>query len=189
MSQSQISRTLRDEAAVARIASLLSCEQFDSRSALGRRVCEEFAFADARGRLQVAGCLKALTALAGRRPEIVPAGGEVTGGGPPPAPCWRTVSLRLKGFRRIRRAFRISRSSWSGARADRAVWNTLIAREHPHGMTTFAGCQAPLPRRLGARAGSARPGLPPRRCGARRGIAGSGGMTSNAGTICSGLCA
>ena len=34
-------------------------------------VCEEFAFADARGRLQVAGCLKALTALAGRRPEIV----------------------------------------------------------------------------------------------------------------------
>ena len=25
--------------------------------------------------------------------------------------------------------------------AERAVWNTLIAREHPHGMTTFAGCQ------------------------------------------------
>ena len=25
--------------------------------------------------------------------------------------------------------------------AHRALWNTLIAREHPHGMTTFAGCQ------------------------------------------------
>ena len=26
-------------------------------------------------------------------------------------------------------------------RAQRQVWNTLIADEHPHGMTTFAGCQ------------------------------------------------
>ena len=34
MSQSQISRTLRDETAVARIASILSQERFDSRSAL-----------------------------------------------------------------------------------------------------------------------------------------------------------
>ena len=25
--------------------------------------------------------------------------------------------------------------------AERALWNTLIAREHPHGLTTFAGCQ------------------------------------------------
>ena len=60
MSQSQISRALQDEAAVARIASILSQEQFESRRALGRRVCEECSFADARGRLQLAGCLKAL---------------------------------------------------------------------------------------------------------------------------------
>ena len=140
MSQSQISRTLRDEASVARIASLLSCEQFDSRSALGRRVCEEFAFADARGRLQVAGCLKALTALAGRRPEIVLpqpkspavdrrprllADGVAAPEGVPSHPA-RIQDLEIIVVR---------------GRADRAVWNTLIAREHPHGMTTFAGCQ------------------------------------------------
>ena len=71
MSQSQISRTLRDEAAVTRIASILSQERFDSRSALGRRICKEFSFADARGRPQLAGCMKALGALAERVPDIV----------------------------------------------------------------------------------------------------------------------
>ena len=29
--------------------------------------------------------------------------------------------------------------------AHRALWNTLIAREHPHRMTTFAGCQMRYP--------------------------------------------
>ena len=29
--------------------------------------------------------------------------------------------------------------------ADRALWNTLVAREHPHGITTFAGCQVRYP--------------------------------------------
>ena len=140
MSQSQISRTLRDEAAVARIASLLSFEQLDSRSALGRRVCEEFAFADARSRLQVADCLRALTALAERRPEIVLpvpkspavdrrprllANGVAAPEGVPSHPG-RIQDLEIIAVR---------------GRADRAVWNTLIAREHPHGMTTFAGCQ------------------------------------------------
>ena len=140
MSRSQISRTLRDEAAVARIASMLSCEQFDSRSALGRRVCEEFSFADARGRPQLAGCLKALSALADRRPEIVlpppqsPAvdrsprllAGDIAAPEGVPAHPARIRGLEITVVRDA---------------ADRALWNTLIAREHPHGMTTFAGCQ------------------------------------------------
>ncbi len=59
MAQSQISRTLRDAAAVARVTEILSRERFDTRSALGRRVCGEFPFVDARGRPQLSGCLKA----------------------------------------------------------------------------------------------------------------------------------
>ena len=140
MSQSQISRALRDEAAVARIASILSQEQFESRRALGRRVCAEFSFADARGRPQLASCLAALTALAGRRPEIVL---------PPPQapPVDRRPRLLAADVPepagvpshpgRIRDLAIIA---VTGA-AERARWNTLIAREHPHGMTTFAGCQ------------------------------------------------
>ena len=91
-------------------------------------------------RLQVAGCLKALTALADRRPEIVLpqpkspavdchprllADGVAAPEGVPSHPG-RIQDLEIIVVR---------------DRADRAVWNTLIAREHPHGMTTFAGCQ------------------------------------------------
>ena len=71
MAQSQISRTLRGEAARSRIVAILSQEQFDSRRALGRRICEEFSFVDATGRFQVAGCMKALATLAEGSPEIV----------------------------------------------------------------------------------------------------------------------
>ena len=71
MSQSQISRTLRNEVSVSRIAAILSKEKFDSRRALARRICEAFSFVDAAGRLQVAGCMQALSALSDRSPDIV----------------------------------------------------------------------------------------------------------------------
>lgn len=70
MARSQIGRTLRREAAVSRVAAILSRESFESRSALGRRVCAEFSFLDARGRPQLAGCMKALGDLAERVPGI-----------------------------------------------------------------------------------------------------------------------
>ena len=53
MARSRITRTLGGEAAVARIAAILSQEEFDSRSAFGRRVCKEFAFLDAAGRPEI----------------------------------------------------------------------------------------------------------------------------------------
>ena len=140
MAQSQISRTLRDEAAVSRISAILSQEQFDSRSALGRRVCEEFSFLDVRGRPQLAGCMKALGALAERVPGIALP--------PPRAPAIRNRPRQLEADvpepeqvpahpARIRALEVIVVAN----AADRALWNTLIAREHPHGMTTFAGRQ------------------------------------------------
>ena len=140
MAQSQISRTLREEESVSRVAAILSRERFDSRSALGRRICEEFSFTDARGRPQLAGCMKALGTLAERVSGIVlppPKAPAVTGGprlldagvsepeGVPLHPA-RIAGLRIDPV---------------AGRAERAVWNTLVAREHPRGMTTFAGRQ------------------------------------------------
>ncbi len=140
MARSQISRTLREEAAVSRVAAILSRERFDRRSALGRRVCGEFSFVDARGRPQLSGCLKALAALAEREPGIAlppPKAPAVTGGprlpgagvpepeGVPPHPS-RIGGLRVGPVT---------------AQGDRALWNTLMAREHPHGMAVFAGHQ------------------------------------------------
>ena len=46
ISQSQVQRTLGDLAAVERIAGMLAHEQFESRRALGRRICAEFDFHD-----------------------------------------------------------------------------------------------------------------------------------------------
>jgi len=70
MIQSQISRRLPSAAALAQITAILSREHFASRRALGRRICETFAFCDARGRPQRAGGMKARAALAARHPEI-----------------------------------------------------------------------------------------------------------------------
>ena len=139
MSQTQISRTLRGTAARSRIAAILSQEQFASRRALGRRLCEEFSFVDAAGRLQVSGCMAALAALSARDPQIVlpPAG---TGPdntprlleAPVPAPVSVPATLSRIGDIAIVPV---------ATATDRSMWNTLIAHEHPHGMTTFAGCQ------------------------------------------------
>ena len=68
--QSQIQRTLGEAAAIERVAAILSQDQFDSRSAVGRRVCAEFDFCDQRGRPQLAGCLKALRNLEQRTTSL-----------------------------------------------------------------------------------------------------------------------
>ena len=140
MAQSQISRTLRDEASVSRISLILSQESFDSRRSLGRRICEEFSFVGPSGRLQLAGCLKALAELADRRSDIVlpaPASPAVDNrprllGAGVPEP--EGVPARLAGIDGLE--FRLVEGA-----GDRAVWNTLMATEHPHGMATFAGQQ------------------------------------------------
>ena len=66
--QSLIRRTLSSPAGFARLAGILEGEEFECRSAAGRRVCEAFGFFDARRRPQLTGCLSALSAMErGRR--------------------------------------------------------------------------------------------------------------------------
>ncbi|MCY4112019.1 MAG: IS4 family transposase [Chloroflexi bacterium] len=140
MARSQISRTLREASAHARVVAILSRETFDSRRALGRRVCEEFSFVDATGRLQVAGCLKALSSLAERSSDVVlPPPREMAVDNRPrqleaaiPVPVEvPSHPARVEGLE-VRPV---------GSAAERALWNTLMAREHPHGLATFAGAQ------------------------------------------------
>ena len=141
MAQSQISRTLRSDVAVSRITAILSQEPFDSRRDLDRRICsKEFSFVDAVSRLQVAGCLTALATLADRVPEIVLP--------PPRAPAVINRPRQLEADVPVPIGVPPHLAGIDGLTlglvttpSDRALWNTLIAREHPHGMTTFAGCQ------------------------------------------------
>ncbi len=138
MAQSQISRTLRDEAARLRIVAILSQERFDSRRAFARRICGEFSFVDSRGRLQLAGCMKALATLARASEIVLPA--------PQAAVANRPRQLEAAVDEPVdvpRHPARIRDLDvlMVTQRCGREVWNTLMAREHPHGMTTFAGCQ------------------------------------------------
>ena len=139
--QSQIQRTLGEAAALERVAEILSAEEFASRSAAGRRICAEFDFRDRRGRLQVAGCLQVLGTLAARSERIVlpPAGPPVPGAGQSarqatPVALAAQVPERLEGVRELDIVP-------VATRAQRQVWNTLIAGEHRQGLTTFAGAQ------------------------------------------------
>lgn len=138
--QSEIQRTLGSAVAIDRVVAILSQEQFDSRGALGRRVCAEFDFLDHTGRPQVAGCLKALRGLEQSSQRIVlpPAAGPRPGGGSQPLAAGvglaATVPARLEQLQGL--AIKPVTE-----RAGRAVWNTLIAHEHRQGLTTFAGAQ------------------------------------------------
>ena len=140
MAQSQIIRKLRDKEALSRVSAILSQEQFDSRSALGRRVCNEFSFFDAAGRPRLAGCMKALGVLAESTPGLVlPAPQKpVFRSGPRLAASDIPEAVGVPQHPAQIEGLRIELVS---KRDNRIVWNTLIAREHPHGITTFAGCQ------------------------------------------------
>ena len=140
MAQSRISHTLRDEAARARVSAILAQEHFDSRRALGRRVCAEFSFIDAMGRPQVTGCLHALATLAARYPDIVLPASKSGGVDITPRLLDAPVPDPVEVPAVLSQVEDIAIVPVTTT-ADRALWNTLIAREHPHGMTTFAGRQ------------------------------------------------
>lgn len=89
----------------------------------------------------MANCLHALGILAARSGRIVlpPAGPAVPGAGQParlatPMALAAQVPERLEGVRELVIVP-------VATRAERQVWNTLIASEHRQGLTTFAGAQ------------------------------------------------
>ena len=138
MAQSQIQLTLNG--ATSRVAEILAQERFDSRQALGRRLCAEFGFQDRRGRFQVAGCLKALRVLEARSEAIVLPPPQTTSVRPGPSLLETPIALPVGVPKRLSEIAELEIVAVS-SREERRVWNTLMAREHPHGITTFAGCQ------------------------------------------------
>ena len=138
--QNQIARTLGDAAAQARIAGILAQESFVSRHAVGRRLCDEFGFFDARGRPQLAGCLTALTALEARSEGITLPAPQAPAVRPGPHILEAPVSPVREVPNRLAEIEDLEVVPVA-SRAERRIWNTLIAHEHPQGITTFAGCQ------------------------------------------------
>ncbi len=140
MVQSDISGTFRTPRARSHIIQVLKRERFPSRRALAVRLCRDFDFVDAKGDWQISGCMKALYALERTVAQIVlPAPAKLAPNNAPrrldtAVPAVQGVPARLRDIEGLS-------VEWVTSADHRVLWNTLMAREHPRGMTTFAGCQ------------------------------------------------
>ena len=137
--QNQILQTLRAPESQARLEQIVAQEALNNRAAVGRRVCAEFGFVDARGSAQLAGCLKALNTLHKAGRIALPASRR-GGGAPTPqrfeAPV--AAATAVPGTVEAVAGLSLELVEQGG---QRRVWNTLLHFEHPQGTTTFAGCQ------------------------------------------------
>ena len=137
--QSQILHTLRAPEARARLAPIVAHGACESGAALGREVCAQFGFVDARGTAQLTGCLKALEVLETEQQIALPAPRPHEHrpsprclAAPVPAPVDVPAQVRdVEGLRLV----------LVEDEAQRRICNTLLACEHPQGTTTFVGCQ------------------------------------------------
>ena len=134
--QNQIKCTLSRE--LERLQGWMKREPFAHRTALADRVCAEFGFHDARGRAQRSGCLKALRELeawqqirlpAPRR-RVRPSGPRRLGGAVPEAVRVPDTVDRVRDLELLR----------VEDGEQRALWNELMAREHPRGAGPLVGC-------------------------------------------------
>ena len=137
--QSQILQTLRAPEAQARLGHIVAQGACESRAALGREVCAQFGFVDARGSAQLTGCLTALKVLETAGQLTLPAPGPH-----PQRPSPRCLDAPVRAPVDVPAQVR----DVEGLRlvvvedeTQRRVWNTLLATEHPQGATTFVGCQ------------------------------------------------
>ncbi|MBK5935304.1 IS4 family transposase [Halorhodospira halophila] len=138
--QNQIKRTLSEPKNLDRVRALI-CESPElHRSALAERVCTLFGFVDSTGRLQRAGCLKAL--------RVLERSGDLHLPLPRTAPCARAQGRRLGEPVAAPRGVVDELGQLEGlelVRVDdtehRAIWNELMAREHPRGEGPLVGAQ------------------------------------------------
>lgn len=138
-SQSQIKRCLSDTAAVAEIRGLLANGEARHRTALARRLCERHGFYDARGRVQLAGCLKALSELSAAGHFELPAPRSRPAAGAPrrlcePVPAAQGVPDTAGSVRDLNLVLVDSDESMR-------LWNELMAGEHPCGAGPLVGAQ------------------------------------------------
>lgn len=135
--QNQIKRTLSRE--LERLQALMRRERFAHRTALADRVCGDFGFHDARGQVQRSGCLKALRELEASGQIRLPAprrrgkrcGPRRLGVAVPEADGVPEAVDRVRDLELIR----------VEEGAQRALWNELMAREHPRGAGPLVGRQ------------------------------------------------
>lgn len=137
--QNQIKRTLSGGEQIEYIRKLLENKGVRHRNELAARVCEHFGFYDARGKMQLGGCVKALRELDEAGHFVLPPECGRTGGNSPrrlgkpverpenvPAQVgdvWGLSLVLVRDEEHMR------------------IWNELMIGEHPRGAGPFVGRQ------------------------------------------------
>ena len=137
--QNRIFSTLSGPHAIARVQKLLAAAGPASRTEVGRRVCRLFAFHNARGQLQIAGCMQALRSLEARGRIRLPAPRHERRrcrprclSGPLPAP--ENVPAQAGQVRGLA-LVEVTNDD------QRQLWNQLLQQEHPRGAVLHVGAQ------------------------------------------------
>lgn len=141
--QHQIKRTLSAPESIEVIRRLLAEDAHSNRAALVQATCRQFGFVDARGRVQTAGCVKALRELEHAGHFALPAGGSggrrlgQVGrarrlGQPVPEPHEvPTAAGDVQGLALVE----------VHTLDELRLWNELMACEHPQGPGPLVGAQ------------------------------------------------
>ena len=138
--QNQIKRTLAEPESISYVRGLLESNALAHRSELAAQVCERFGFHDARGRAQMAGCLKALRELEGGGHFTLPAARTPPRRNPSPRRLSEPVASprevppeagELKGLELV----------LVSTPEQMRLWNELMEGEHPQGAGPLVGRQ------------------------------------------------
>ena len=185
--QNQILQTLRAPESQARLERIVAQEALHNRAAVGRRVCAEFGFVDARGSAQLAGCLKALNTLhkAGRIALPAPRRG---GGAPMPQRFDAPVAAATAVPGTVEAVAGLSLERGRARRAAAGV-EYLAALRASAGDDDFCGLPGALSGGLGARGAGRGRLFGRRRCSCGRARRGWGGAPGSVWRICTGCCA
>ncbi len=138
--QNKIKRTLSDEASLIYLNDLLNSQTFKNRAVLIEKVCQQFNFYDPSGRMQRAGCAKALRELdksgliqlpAGRGSPSIPKQPQRLNN---PVPLPVDVPSQVNEIESLELVL-VSTDE------QKKIWNELMIREHPLGAGLFVGRQ------------------------------------------------
>ena len=135
--QQTILATLRSD--LPTLSELVTSNQDKSRQALGKLICSKFKLLNTKGRPRISGCMKALYVLEEEGHVSLPkpqTASFVRG----PRLLEESVPAPVDVPADVRQIQDLEILLVTGSQA-RAIWNTLLAREHPKGTTTFAGAQ------------------------------------------------
>ncbi len=138
--QNQIKRTLSTPANTDYIKQLLETETIQHRTDLATRVCQHFRFYDARGQIQISGCVKALRQLEKAGHIVLPRVERKAQAKKSPRRLGQAVPLPVDVPREVKDVQDLRLVQVRSEETLR-IWNELMLTEHPLKSCTLVGRQ------------------------------------------------